>query len=79
MDKLDRRGVCRAVLFTFAAVLGKFDILTAQHKLSSNRGPGQLTVNLGQWGGIVFKHKGQSVTVSMEEVFNALAAENPRS
>ncbi len=64
----------RAVLFTFGAVLGKFDILKAQGNRSSfGRGPGQLTVDLAQWGGIVFKHGGRSVTVSMAEVFNALS------
>ena len=69
----------RAVLFTFAAVLGKYDILSAQTPKRTKGpyqplGPGQLTVDLAQWGGIVFKHKGKSVTVSMQEVFDALAS-----
>jgi hypothetical protein len=69
----------RAVLFAFGAALGKLDILTAQPAKQMGRGPGQLTVDLGQWGGIIFRHKGKTVTVGMEEVFNALVAENPRS
>ncbi len=66
----------RAALFTFGAVLGKFDILKAQgNRPSLSRGPGQLTVDLAQWGGIVFKHGGRSVMVSMKEIFDALAVE----
>ncbi len=65
----------RAVLFTFGAVLGKFDILKAQgNKPPLGRGPGQLTVDLAQWGGIIFKHKGRTVTIGMDEVFAALAS-----
>ena len=68
----------RAVLFAFGAALGKLDILTAQPAKQMGRGPGQLTVDLGQWGGIVFKFEGKTITVGMREVFNALASENPR-
>jgi hypothetical protein len=69
----------RAVLFAFGAALGKLDILTAQPAKQMGRGPGQLTVDLGLWGGIIFKHKGKTVTVSMDEVMDALAPANPRS
>lgn len=71
--KPTRLQIRRAILFTFAAVLGKFDILSAaQSKPPVGRGPGQLTVDLGQWGGIVFTHRGQQVVVSMDEVFMSL-------
>jgi hypothetical protein len=64
----------RAVLFAFGAALGKLDILTAQPSKQMGRGPGQLTVDLGLWGGIVFKHKGKTVIVGMDEIFAALEA-----
>ncbi len=67
-----RMVIKRAVLFAFGAALGKLDILTAQPVKQMGRGPGQLTVDLGQWGGIVFKYQGKSVTVGMSEVFSAL-------
>lgn len=77
--KQARRKVLRtAVLFAFGAVLGKFDILkAAPSKPPLGRGPGQLTVDLSQWGGIIFTHKGKSVTVSMKEVFDALESTPP--
>jgi hypothetical protein len=81
MTRLTPELTRRAVLFTFAAVLGKYDILKAAPALTGKtrgpfqpRGPGQLTVDLSQWGGIVFRHGGKSVTVSMAEVFDALNA-----
>ena len=67
----------RAVLFAFGAALGKLDILTAQPAKQFGRGPGQLTIDLSQWGGIIFKFGGKTITVGMAEVFNALASENP--
>lgn len=79
MTKQDRAGLTRrAVIFTFAAVLGKYDILKAATPAARTKGPyapragGQLTVDLSQWGGIVFKLGSKSVTVSMAEVFDAL-------
>ena len=62
----------RAVLFAFGAALGKLDILTAQPAKQIGRGPGQLTVDLGQWGGIVFKYRGKTVTIGMDKIFESL-------
>lgn len=69
----------RAVLFTFAAVMGKFNILSAAQRKTptSSTSQAQLSVDLDQWGSIVFRHRGQSVTITIAEVFGALVANHP--
>lgn len=70
----------RAVLFTFGAVMGKFNILSAaQRAKTPTTGPShaQLTIDLDQWGSMVFKHRGKSVTIPVSEVFDALVAGSP--
>lgn len=59
-----RRAVKHAVLLAFGMALGKMDVLKAAG--------GQLTCDLDQWGTIVFKYRGQSVSVPVGEVFAAL-------
>ena len=58
----------RAVLLAFGAALGKLDVLKAATREST----GLLTVDLSQWGGIQFKHKGRAVVIPVAEVFDAL-------
>lgn len=57
----------RAVLLAFGAVMGKFNVLRA-----SQDSQALLIVDLSQWRGIQFKHKGKSIVVPVAEVFDAL-------
>lgn len=59
-----RESVRRAVLLVFGMALGKMDVLKAAG--------GQLTVDLDQWGVVVFKHRGRTVQVPVAEIFEAL-------
>lgn len=60
-----RTAVKHASLLAFGMALGKMDALKAEG--------GELTVDLNQWGTIVFKHRGRTVRVPVSEVFAALA------
>lgn len=59
-----RQTLRQATLFAIGMALGKMDSLKAEG--------GQLTVDLNQWGSVVFKHKGRTVTVPVAEIFDAL-------
>lgn len=65
-----RQSIRQATLFAIGMALGKMDALKAEG--------GQLTVDLNQWGSVVFKHKGKTVTVPVAEIFAALAAPGDR-
>lgn len=69
-----RKAIRHAVLLAFGMVLGKFDSLSAQ--VRGSKAP--LTVDLDQWNSILFKHKGKTVTVTVAEIFAALAEEKAR-
>lgn len=60
-----RDAVRRATLMVFGMSLQQMTVVQAS--------PGQLTVDLDQWGEIVFKHRGKTVRVPVAEVFAALA------
>lgn len=60
-----RQSIRQAALLGFGLALGKLDLLKASG--------GQLTVDLSQWGTVVFKLQGKVVTVKVQEVFDALA------
>jgi hypothetical protein len=65
-NPMTRRGVVKmATLLAMGMALGKMDSLKAQG--------GELTVDLNQWGVIVFKHKGKTIRVPVAEVFASLA------
>ncbi len=61
-----RSAVRQATLLMFGMALGKMDVLKAA--------AGQLTVDLDQWGSVVFKHRGKTISVPVSEIFEALAA-----
>ena len=69
-----RATIRRAVLVAFGMVMGKFDALKATTVLA---GPQQsqaaLTVDLDQWGALVFSHKGKKLTISSAEIFASLS------
>lgn len=60
-----RTAVRHATLLTFGMCLGKMDCVKAAG--------GQLTVDLDQWGSVVFKHRGKTISVPVAEIFAALA------
>lgn len=62
-----RAALKRATMLMFGLALGKMDALKASS--------GQLTVNLDQWGEIVFTHGGKRIAIPVAEVFAALAEE----
>lgn len=64
-----RSAVRQATLLVFGMALGKMDVLKAS--------AGQLTVDLDQWGCVVFKHHGKTISVPVSEIFDALAAGRP--
>ena len=73
--KMTRRvTIRRAVLIAFGMVMGKFDALKATSVKA--QGPAQskaaLTVDLDQWGALVFSHKGKTLTISSAEIFESL-------
>lgn len=59
-----RQAVKRATLLAFGMALGKYDVLDAQG--------GTLTVDLNQWGTIVFTHKQQTIRAPVAEIFASL-------
>ena len=69
-----RATIRRAVLVAFGMVMGKFDALKATSV--NAQGPAQskaaLTVDLDQWGALVFSHKGKTLTISSAEIFESL-------
>ena len=65
----------RAVLLAFGAAMGKFNVLKASAQSGQSDSRALLIVDLGQWRGLQFKHKGKSVIVPVSEVFDALTAE----
>ena len=72
--KMTRRAtIRRAVLVAFGMVMGKFDALKAT---TIPAGPRQsqaaLTVDLDQWGALIFSHKGKVVTITSAEIFDSL-------
>ena len=68
-----RQTIRRAVLVAFGMVMGKFDALKA---MTIPAGPRQsqaaLTVDLDQWGALIFSHKGKVVTITSAEIFHSL-------
>lgn len=60
-----RCAIRHGVLLAFGMALGKMDALKASG--------GLLTVDLDQWGTIVFKHKGKTINVAVAEVFKAMS------
>ena len=70
-----RATIRRAVLVAFGMVMGKFDALKAASVPA--QGPRQsqaaLTVDLDQWGALVFTHKGKKLTISSAEIFQSLS------
>ena len=59
-----RQVIRRSVLTAMAIALGKYDAL--------GQDGGQLTVDLNQWGSVVFQYRGETVAVSMRDVFKSL-------
>ena len=77
--KMNRRdAVRRAVLVAFGMVMGKFDALKAT---TVSAGPRQsqaaLTVDLNQWGALIFSYQGKKLTISSAEIFESLREEHP--
>ena len=80
MKRIPRATTRRAVLLAFGAAMGKFNVLRAQKPIPrTTQNPTEdaesralLIVDLGQWRGLQFKHKGKSVIVPVSEVFDAL-------
>ena len=60
-----RQSLRQAMLFAIGMALGKMDALKAEG--------GQLTVDLNQWGTVVFKHGSKVCRISTAEIFRALA------
>lgn len=60
-----RESLRNAVLLGIGMSLGKLDALKASE--------GQLTVDLNQWGSVVFKYGTRTIRVPVKEVFEALA------
>lgn len=57
-------------LTMFSAALGKYDALAQNEK-------GVLSIDLGQWKGLVFELEGNIISVPVADVFAALAEEFP--
>ena len=67
---MNRRQVIRhSVLTSIAMSLGKYDALGQEG--------GQLTVDLNQWGSVLFQYRGETVVVPMRDVFKALKTPAP--
>jgi hypothetical protein len=66
-----RDALKRATMLMFGMALGRMDVL----KASTPERCGCLTVNLDQWGEIVFTLHGKRISVPVAEVFAALADE----
>lgn len=64
-----RQAIRQTVLTSFAIALGKYDALAQDG--------GQLTVDLNQWGAVVFQYRGETVRIPMAEVFKALKTPTP--
>ena len=64
-----RQAIRQSVLTSFAIALGKYDALAQDG--------GQLTVDLNQWGSVVFQYRGESVRIPMKDVFKALKYPSP--
>ena len=61
-----RRAIKRAMLLAVGAIMGKFDSVQAKESEAL------LTVDLSQWRGVRFTHKGKTVIVPVAEVFDAV-------
>ena len=59
-----RQVIRRSVLTAIAIALGKYDAL--------GQDGGQLTVDLNQWGSVRFQYRGETVVVSMRDVFKSI-------
>jgi hypothetical protein len=66
-----RQALRRATLLMFGMALGKLDVI----KASTPERCGCLTINLDQWGEIVFTLHGRRISVPVADVFAALADE----
>jgi hypothetical protein len=66
-----RSAVRQATLLVFGMCLGKMDVIKAAN--------GQLTVDLDQWGTVVFKHHGKTIAVPVSEIFASLANSSSNS
>lgn len=62
-----RQSIRQAILLAIGMALGKYDSLQAAG--------GMLTVDLNQWGTVVFKLQGKTVVVGVQEIFDALGGQ----